>query len=251
MITKEKIIILFDVDETLLEKAKYPACATLIKDSISDLQKKRMFSVGICTHRPWVDIKDIYSFYKMDGPIICEGGGVLKSDINSKAQLLTNDLINKNIEQILLKSFGKDINLVDNFELLTEKSIYINKKRAISSSIYFSEEAKSYMKDVAILLEKSGYIPRLEKDNGKITVSQKGISKFKTIQKLFNKENRKIYFITDFEDLPAVYMLENIILCSVGNNAVFNRSCDFVSDDLFSKGTILAMDYIKQKELDI
>lgn len=250
MIIKEKVIILFDIDETLLEKAEYPECATLIKDRISDLQKRRCFSVGICTHRPWVDAKDIYNFYKMDGPIICEGGGVLKEDINSKTQLLTNDLINSNIEQLLLENFSGVINLVEEFELLTEKSIYINKKRQTSSSIYFSEGATTYMNDVAALLEKLGYIPRLENDNGKITVSQKGISKFETIKKLFNKENVKIYFVTDFEDLPTTPISENISLCSVGNDATFNISCEFVSDDLFSKGAILAIDYIKQKEQD-
>ncbi len=239
MITK-KCIILLDIDETLLENAQYPGCADLIKQNLGELQNDKGVSIGICTRRPWVDAEAIYNFYELSGPIICEDGGVLKQSVNSGSLLLVPSGVPvKEHLEILISSY--------NFDLLTDGIVYINQKRDISSTIYFTDEAVNHMEDVALLVENAGYISRIDKDNNKITVSQRGVTKFEAIRKLFDEEDVNIYFITDSEHLPKRPVPDNVSLYSVGNNTRFNEICDFVANDSFAKGTLLAIDDIKQK----
>lgn len=226
-ITMKKVII-FDIDETLVEKEIYPINIDEIINTINIL-KSNNYSFGICTNRPLEPfVKKIVNTYKINDFIICEGGACIYKKILG-IYILRKTLVKNNINKIIKKYFKN-------------KNIYVklNNRRIRSSTIKFLNNIDKH--DIMKCLSNLDYLKKfiIEKYDFKITIESKNIDKIKAINKLYKYET--VIFVTDYEKRLSIPK-NNVKIYSVGIDEKFNNKCHAV----YNKSTLGVLEILKKE----
>lgn len=214
------MVVLFDIDDTLIKNKEYPKNYAKIVKLIT-LLKKNNISFGLCTYRPYNEsVKKIFSDYKLNGPIITEGGASNNLDEHPISPIIEN-IIKKYLKE---NNLNINVKIDNNYEDIA--SIIINKDRKKTSTIRFPKILKTkidliikYLKNYDIMNNMNINISR--ESDLKINIAPKDIDKISVIEKL----DDKIIFITDYEDVLPPHS-SKILVYSVGDNIEFNKKCD-------------------------
>lgn len=249
------IVILFDIDETLLSEGRYPKNFIRIKKTI-DILKRKEYLFGICTSRPLdKNVKKVARDYGINGPIIAENGACTYKKNHNIYEIISSDNddntnLNMNVKKTLVQYLKKNnfitiIKMTKNFQ--DSESILLNKNRIKSSTIRIPEKMHEYTAEIADYLRKNLNITKINVKNhneGKINVSFEKYNKITEITRLFKKQ--QVYFITDYEEHIPISK-NQIKLYSVGENYNFNKCCDKVFSK-FGKGIEEILLEIKERE---
>ena len=224
-----RMTILFDVDDTLLQNQQYPDNYSKIVELI-DILKEKNIVFGICTYRPYDKvIEKIVTDYKINGPIITEGGAIF----NNKMTL--NIIVKEILEEIIEKSNLKYKIIIDN-NYNDNNLIIINKDRKNTSTVRFPLKTQKNIKQIINKMKEYNVMKKMnifisENNDIKINIMPKGTNKINSVEKMI-KDNT-IILITDYEkNIPKK---SKVIVYSVGNNNEFNKQCNNAFS-LFGKG---------------
>jgi hydroxymethylpyrimidine pyrophosphatase-like HAD family hydrolase len=233
-----EVLILFDIDGTLINQEKYPENYDSIKKIISQMGKND-FTIGICTCRPLDhSVKKIFKDYGLNGPIVTECGAcIYQKNVFGYKLLFTykkqdfniNKFLKKYIFEYELKNNLKitvkisDVNSKDN------ETIVINKNRKMSSTIRFP---KSLYTDIESIVDILKDVPELncmniardQNNRLKVNVYPKYVNKIFTTENYF--KNKNVVLVTDFEDVSNHSHNTLLKVYSVSSNKKFNSYCD-------------------------
>ena len=237
------MVILFDIDETLLIEGEYPNNKDNIKRHMSDLINKGHV-LGICTFRPFDEnVRDVYREYGLNGPLITEGGACIttKEQDNTFVTKLYDtpkgfDLKNrvKGCLEDYIKSHNIDIKVVISNDLFIENAVIINAYRTAAPTIRIPKSLELEIPHILEHLEENPALDYLEirvssDNNLKIKMNPRYVNKIVAMEKFFG--NEKIIFISDREKNLPMHN-RNIAVYSVGEDKVFNEYCDKVFSPL-------------------
>lgn len=239
---KSSMIILFDIDETLLIDSEYPTNKDTIRGLIADLIAQD-YICGICTFRPFdVSVREVYSEYGLNGPIVTEGGACITYREGDK--FVTNlydkpkgfDLKDR-VKNCLLEYVEKnniDSEVVVSNDLFQEHAIIINAYRTAAPTIRIPKELEDKIPDIVDHLQDNPALDYLEirvshDNNLKIKMNPRYVNKIVAMERFFGNEN--IIFISDREKNLPMHN-KNIRVYSVGEDKVFNEYCDKVFSPL-------------------
>jgi hydroxymethylpyrimidine pyrophosphatase-like HAD family hydrolase len=128
MLSKNKFLIFFDIDGTLLVRQK-PLDFKILRKLINFWKNKGII-FGINTNRPWSESARIYRVLQLNGPVIVENGSVYKMNAHSK-QIKSNPrliAIRIEISRILKRFAAENKKLGWVFKTGSKKNILKNKK---------------------------------------------------------------------------------------------------------------------------
>ena len=225
-----KKIIIFDIDETLVENEIYPKNIDEIINAINIL-KKNNYCFGICTNRPLENfVKKIVNKYQINDFIICEGGACIYKKILG-LYILKKTFIKKNINKKLKKELKIQL-----------KYVKLNNKRIRSSTIKILDKRRknTIIKKLNKIYYLKDYI--VQEKNSKITIESKCIDKIKTINNIYKYE--PVIFVTDYEKKLSIPNI-NVKIFSVGEDKIFNNTCHLV----YSKSTLGVLEILKKEGL--
>lgn len=236
------MVILFDIDETLLIEGEYPDNKDNIKSLIKDLIKKGHV-LGICTFRPFDEnVRGVYKEYGLNGPLITEGGACIT--VQHKNSFVTNlydapkgfglkDRVKKCLEEYV-EANNLNVKVVVSNDLLLEDTIIINAYRISAPTIRIPKVLQNDIPKILEHLENNPALDYLEirvssDNNLKIKMNPRYVNKIVAMEKFFGDD--EIIFISDRErNLPMHN--RNIVVYSVGEDKVFNEYCDKVFSPL-------------------
>lgn len=232
------MIVLFDIDGTLVENNLYPNNFDSIKQLIIDLKSQGVL-LGLCSCRSFdSSVRKVYKDYALNGPIITECGGCKYQKQLFKYKLQTTYLTpNFNLNKLLKKSiltYTKKNNLniavkVSSLSLDNRAVITINKKRKASSTIRLPESLHSHIKDMVDMLKA---VPQLadmtitvDKFHPlKILVYAKDVLKISAIENYF--KNTSVVLVTNYEEVKSSSYSPLLKIYGVGLDKEFNVYCD-------------------------
>lgn len=223
-----KKIIIFDIDETLVENEVYPKNMDEYIN-VMKMLKKNNYYFGICTNRPLEKfVKQIVNKYKINEFIICEGGACIYKKILG-FYILRKTFVNKNTNRKLKKQLKNQL-----------EYIKLNDKRIRSSTIKILNKSKknTIIKKLNKIDWLKDYI--VQEKNLKITIESKHIDKIKTINNLYKCES--VIFVTDYEKRLSMPNI-NVKIYSVGEDKIFNKTCHLV----YSKSTLGVLEILKKE----
>ena len=240
---KSSMVILFDIDETLLIEGEYPQNKDNIKSHMTDLIG-RGHTLGICTFRPFDEnVRRVYSEYGLNGPLITEGGACIstKGDNNTFVTKLYDapkgfGLKDRVLECIreYIESRGISTDVVISNDLTIKDAVIINAYRTAAPTIRIPEGLASEIPHILEHLENNPALDYLDikvssDNNLKIRMNPRYVNKIVAMERFFGEE--KIIFISDREKNLPMHN-RNIVVYSVGEDKVFNEYCDKVFSPL-------------------
>lgn len=250
-------LVLFDIDNTLIDESIYPSNFELLKNKIKSLQRKNYF-FGICSCRPFdINVKKIYNKYGLCGPIISEGGNCLSRKhfgiFVTKPFTKLNINVNKFVRRKILE-YENSNNLtipVKIMDIDTKTNvIQLNKFRKLSATIRFPSSMKEHIGKIVEILKDCPELTNMtinqcSYNKRKVNVYPSNVDKFTAIEKFFPNEN--VILVTDGEPTLPPENRKSCLVFSVGTDETFNSKCDMVFPT-FGKGVEEILKFLENKE---